>query len=126
MEVARFYPFTLVLGIPLSDAGIVSKIIGERTVITELAAYQDLAKVINKDILKHPRSIVITTYALCGFAHVASMAIFVGGISALVPDKTNVLARIGFKALIAATLACLMTACIAGTFYSNKSILVVQ
>jgi len=118
-----FYPFTLVIGIPPSDAGIMSKIIGERAIVTELVAYQDLAAVLEQDVLASPRSAVITTYALCGFAHVASMAIFVGGVSALAPGKAKVIAQVGFRALIAATLACLMTACIAGTFFTEGSIL---
>ena len=118
-----FYPFSLILGIPASDAGIISKIIGERVVVTELASYRDLAIVLGKDLLQHPRSGVIATYALCGFAHVASMAIFVGGISALTPDKTSTIARVAFRALLAATLACLLTACIAGTFFTKSSIL---
>jgi CNT family concentrative nucleoside transporter len=118
-----FYPFTLVIGIPPSDAGIVSKIIGERAVMTEIAAYQDLAEVLKQGLLTSPRSAVITTYALCGFAHVASMAIFVGGVSALAPDRTKDIAQVGFRALIAATLACLLTACIAGAFFMEGSIL---
>ena len=118
-----FYPFTLVIGIPVSDAGIISKIIGERAVMTEIAAYQDLARVLEQGVLTSPRSAVITTYALCGFAHVASMAIFVGGVSALAPSRTKDIAQVGFRALIAATLACLLTACIAGTFFMEGSIL---
>ncbi len=118
-----FYPLTLAIGIPPSDAGVISKIIGERAVVTELAAYQDLAGVLRQGVLTNPRSAVITTYALCGFAHVASMAIFVGGVSALAPERTKVIAQVGFRALIAATLACLMTACIAGTFFTEGSIL---
>ncbi len=118
-----FYPFTLLTGVPPSDAGVVAKIIGERVIVTELTAYQDLAIVLEKDLLHHPRSAVIATYALCGFAHVASMAIFIGGIAALIPDRTKVLSQIGFRALFAATLACLMTACIAGTFFMEESLL---
>ena len=118
-----FYPFTLILGIPPSDAGIISKIIGERIIVTEVTSYQHLAVVISKNLLRHPRSVVITTYALCGFAHVASMSIFIGGVAALVPGKTALLSQTGFRALLAATLACLLTACIAGTFFMNNSIL---
>jgi CNT family concentrative nucleoside transporter len=66
---------------------------------------------------------VITTYALTGFAHIASLAIFVGGISALVPDRMKDLSLLGFRALLAATLATLLTACIAGFFYTDTSIL---
>jgi CNT family concentrative nucleoside transporter len=118
-----FYPLTLLLGIPIDDATVVSQIIGERSVVTEVSAYQSLALAIDKGLIQNPRSIIITTYALCGFAHIASMAIFVGGIAALIPDKLNILTKIGFKALVAATLACLMTACIAGIFTTESSIL---
>ncbi len=118
-----FYPFTLIMGIPPVDAGIISKIIGERTILTEVVAYQDLAAALAKNLIQHPRSMVITTYALCGFAHAASMAIFVGGISALAPSRTRDIARVAFRALIAATLACFMTACVAGTFFTQNSIL---
>jgi len=118
-----FYPFTLVIGIPLSDAPELAKIIGERVVVTEVTAYQDLALIMEQGVLKHPRSAVICTYALCGFAHVASLAIFVGGISALVPNRTKDLAKLGPRALLAATLACLMTAAIAGAFYNQGSVL---
>jgi len=116
-----FYPFTLILGIPIQDAGIISKIIGERAILTEIASYNDLAQAIKNNLITHPRSIVIASYALCGFAHVASMAIFIGGTAALAPNKTSILAKIGFKALIAATLACLMTACVAGTFFTTDN-----
>jgi CNT family concentrative nucleoside transporter len=118
-----FYPFTLIIGIPLQDAVEISKIIGERTVVTEVTAYQDLAVILSKDILQHPRSAIICTYALCGFAHVASLAIFIGGISALTPERTRDLSALGPRALLAATLACLMTAAVAGTFYNQGSIL---
>lgn len=118
-----FYPFTLVLGIPPEDAGIISKIIGQRLIVTEVTSYQDLAVVMSKNLLQHPRSAVITTYALCGFAHIASMSIFIGGVAALAPGKTRMLSRTGFRALLAATLACLLTACIAGTFFMKGSIL---
>ena len=121
-----FYPLTLLLGVPLSDATVVSQIIGGRVVATEVVAYQDLAMSIENGLLQHPRSFVIATYALCGFAHVASMAIFVGGVAALVPEKRNILAQIGLRSLAAATLACLMTACVAGVFFTRSSILLAQ
>jgi CNT family concentrative nucleoside transporter len=118
-----FYPFTLVCGVPPSDAGIISRIIGERTIVTEVVAYRDLAGVMSEGLLQNPRSAVIAAYALCGFAHLASMAIFVGGISALVREKTGDIARVAVRALVAATLACLMTACVAGALVTEGSIL---
>ena len=118
-----FYPFTIVLGVPPSDAVLVAQIIGERAILTEIPAYQHLAVMIGENLLQHPRSAVIATYALCGFAHIASMAIFIGGIAALIPGKRTILAKVGLRALIAATLACLLTASVAGTFYIKGSLL---
>ncbi|MBA4373128.1 MAG: nucleoside transporter [Thermodesulfovibrio sp.] len=118
-----FYPLTLVIGVPPSDAYEVSRLIGERTVLTEVKAYQDLAVLMSKGMLKDPRSAVLAAYALCGFAHVASLAIFVGGTAALVPSRTKDISEIGLRALLAATLACLMTAAVAGTFFMQGSIL---
>jgi CNT family concentrative nucleoside transporter len=118
-----FYPFTLILGIPPADAGEISKIIGERTIVTEVVAYKDLGTALEENLLRHPRSAVIATYALCGFAHLTSMAIFVGGVCVLAPEKKGDIARVALRALLAATLACLLTACVAGTFFTKGSIL---
>jgi len=121
-----FYPFTLVLGIPPSDAFEVARIIGERTIVTEVVSYQHLSQLISEGTLLHPRSGIIASYALCGFAHIASLAIFVGGVGGLVPERLKDLSRLGFRALLAATLACLMTGAVAGAFFSQASILLGQ
>ncbi|MBF0508227.1 MAG: nucleoside transporter, partial [Deltaproteobacteria bacterium] len=118
-----FYPFCLIIGIPPEDAMTAAKLIGERLIVTEVAAYQDLAVLMKNHAFVHHRSIVVTTYALCGFAHVASMAIFVGGLAALAPKRRSELAALGPRALLSATLACLLTGAVAGTFYTSKSIL---
>ena len=118
-----FYPFTLIIGVPLADAFEISKLIGERSVLTETKSYIDLAALMRAGTLTDPRSAFLATYALCGFAHVASLAIFVGGTAALAPKRIKDLSAVGPRALLAATLACLMTAAIAGTFYSGGSIL---
>lgn len=107
----------------MEDAGLVSRIIGERIILTEVASYQDLARALAENSLVHGRSAVVTAYALCGFAHLASMAIFVGGVSALAPERTRDISAVGARALLASTFACLMTACVAGTFYTNAGIL---
>jgi len=117
------YPFALILGVPPADATLVAKLIGERVVATEIASYQHLAQMLEAGTFTHPRSAIIASYALCGFAHIASLAIFVGGIGALVPERLKDLSRLGFRALLAATLACLMTGAIAGTFVTTGSIL---
>ncbi|MBF0274692.1 MAG: nucleoside transporter [Nitrospinae bacterium] len=119
-----FYPLTLIIGVPLEDAFAISKIIGERLVATEVQSYIDLKLLIASGQELSPRSIVICTYALCGFAHFASLAIFVGGIVAIVPERTKDITALGLKALVAATFACLLTASIAGTFFNNASILI--
>lgn len=118
-----FYPFALLIGVPPHDAFEIAKLIGERAVLTEIKSYQDLAVLLSEGTLKSPRSAVLAAYALCGFAHVASLAIFVGGTAALVPERTKDLSSVGFRALIAATFACLMTAAVAGTFFTEGSIL---
>ncbi len=118
-----FYPLTLVIGVPVTDAAEISRLIGERTILTEVKAYQDLAAALAAGAIRSPRSAVIAAYALCGFAHVASLAIFVGGTAALVPGRTKDLSKVGPRALAAATLACLMTAAVAGTFYTGSSVL---
>ena len=118
-----FYPFTLVLGVPPSDAFSIAKVIGERTVATEVASFQHLSGLLAQGALQSPRSALIGSYAICGFAHVASLAIFVGGIGALAPSRYKDLSRLGFRALVAATLVGLMTAAVAGTFFTGSSIL---
>jgi CNT family concentrative nucleoside transporter len=121
-----FYPFTIIIGVPPADAFEISKVIGERTIVTETKSYMDLAVLMDGGVLENPRSAFLATYALCGFAHIASLAIFVGGIAALVPSRTADLSAVGPRALLAATLACLMTAAVAGTFFRGGSILLGQ
>ncbi len=118
-----FYPFTFVLGVPFEDVKLLAQIIGERVVLTEVVSYRDLAKALADGTIAHPRSAIVASYALCGFSHFASLAIFIGGLSALVPEKTKVLAQVGFRALIASTLACLITGCVAGVFLTDSALL---
>ena len=118
-----FYPLTLLIGIPIEDAYKISGVIGERLVVTEVVSYQSLSHLVNDGAIQNRRSVFVASYALCGFAHFASMAIFVGGISALAPDKKSEIAKLGIKSLFAATLTCLLTACVAGIFYNSKNIL---
>ncbi|MGQ9800331.1 MAG: NupC/NupG family nucleoside CNT transporter [Candidatus Saccharicenans sp.] len=118
-----FYPLTLVMGVNLQDAFLVARLLGERVVATELVSYQHLAEMLQSGAFHDPRSAIIASYALCGFAHVASLAIFVGEIGALAPGRLKDLSRLGFKALLAATLACLLTGAVAGVFYTGSSVL---
>lgn len=121
-----FYPFTLLIGVPPSDAAAVAKIIGERTVTTEVVSYTELARLIADGRLHDPRSAIIASYALCGFTHVASLAIFIGGTSALAPSRLRDLSLVGPRALAAAVLATLMTGAVAGAFYTGGSFFFVK
>lgn len=121
-----FYPLTFIIGVPLNDLVPAAKLIGERLILTEVTAFQDLAVQFSSSAPMSPKAAVMVTYALTGFAHVASMAIYVGGYVALAPTKTKEMTSLGLRALIGATLACLLTACFAGLFFGNNSILLGQ
>lgn len=113
-----FYPFTVAMGVPLEDAPQIARILGERIIMTEVKSYQDLSVLVKEGKIFYERSVFIATYALCGFAHIPSLAIFVGGTSSLVPERTRDIAMIGLWALLAANLACFMTGAVAGIFYT--------
>jgi len=113
-----YYPIVFMLGIPVKDIPSVAILLAERNIVTELVSYQHLNQLISSGILTDPRSIVITVYSLCGFAHIASLAIFVGGISAIAPSRAREIASLGFRSLFAAILACLMTGATAGFLFS--------
>ena len=106
-----FAPIAFVIGIPWNDCGMVGNLLGTRMVINELVAYGMLGA--QKAVLD-PRSFAIATFALCGFANFSSIGIQIGGISALAPNKRGELAKLGFRAMIAGTMANLMSASIVG------------
>ncbi len=114
-----FYPFTVAMGVPLDDAPQIARIIGERIIMTEVKSYQDLSALVQAGKILHQRSVFIATYALCGFAHIPSLAIFVGGTSGLVPERTKDIAVLGLWALLAANVACFITGAVAGIFYTG-------
>jgi CNT family concentrative nucleoside transporter len=118
-----FYPLTLLLGINPQDAPAIARLIGERVVVTEVTAYQDLAKMLAQGQIIDKRSAILATYALCGFAHIASLGIFIGGIASLAPTRAKDVAVVGFRALWAATLSLLMIASAAGVFLTQGSVL---
>ena len=92
----------------------VGQLLGEKTVINEFQAYITFGGMKASGMISEPKSILITTYALCGFANFASIGIQIGGISQLAPNQRNNLTTLGLKALLGGTIACLMVACIAG------------
>jgi CNT family concentrative nucleoside transporter len=106
-----FYPVAWLLGVPGKDCGAVGSLLGIRTVLNELVAYSNLGTM--KAALD-PRSFTIATFALCGFANFSSIGIQIGGIGALAPNKRDQLAKLGFRAMIAGTMANFMSAAIVG------------
>ena len=120
-----FYPFAFLLGVSTTDVPIAARLLGERVILTEVFSYNHLAQLISSGQITDPRTVVILSYALCGFAHVAAMAIFVGATAALAPSRRDDLASLGLRALLAATLATLMTGCIAGLFTGAEGVLLV-
>ncbi len=106
-------PFAWLMGIPWSEALTAGALLGEKIVLNEFVAYLHLAQV--KEALS-PRSAVIMSYALCGFANFTSIGILVGGIGGLVPERQHDLARLGLRALLGGTIAAMITAAVAGLF----------
>ncbi len=106
-----FAPVAWVLGVPWSDAGTIGDLLGTRMVLNEFVAYAELGKI--RQTLQ-PKSFLIAGYALCGFANFGSIGIQVGGISSLIPGRRHDLAKLGFRAMLAGTMANFMTASLAG------------
>ena len=106
-------PFAFLMGVPAHDCVAVGQILGERIVLNEFVGYLDLTTHANQLALD-PRSFTIATYALCGFANFSSIAIQVGGIGSLAPERRSEMAKIGFRAMIGGLLASYTTAAIAG------------
>lgn len=111
-----FRVFAWVVGVDWVDTLQVGSLLGQKTVINEFVAYLSLAEMKEAGTLS-PKSIVIATYALCGFSNFSSIAIQLGGISIIAPNQQGNLSRLGFLALAASSLACLMTATVAGILF---------
>ena len=107
-------PLAWLMGTPWKDALEVGTLIGEKTAINEFVAYLHLAEMLQGGSDLSARSVVIATYALCGFANFSSIAIQIGGIGGLAPERRSDLSRLGFRAMIGGTLASFMTACVVG------------
>ena len=106
-----FAPVAWVIGIPWHDCGTIGNLLGTRMVLNELVAFSMLGP---QKAALDPRSFTIATFALCGFANLSSIGIQIGGISALAPNRRGDLARLGLRAMLAGTMANLMSASIAG------------
>jgi CNT family concentrative nucleoside transporter len=106
-----FSVFAFAMGVPSQDVEVAGALMGKKMVVNEFVAYLDMVKL--KDTLD-PKTIAITSFALCGFANFSSVAIQIGGIGELAPSRRSDLAKLGFKALIAGTLASYLSATLAG------------
>ncbi|CAJ1068932.1 solute carrier family 28 member 3-like [Xyrichtys novacula] len=124
-----FMPLSFMMGVSWEDSFIVAELIGIKTFINEFVAYQRLSELIKKRKAGGPEYVhqvkqyisvhseTIATYALCGFSNFASLGMTVGAMSAMAPDRRADISSCGFRALIAGSVSCFMTACIAGVLY---------
>lgn len=108
-----FAPVAWLLGTPSQDIVLVGQLLGQKTVINEFVAYAEFGNLKAAGVQMDPKSLLIATYALCGFSNFASIGIQIGGISSLAPGQRKTLTEFGIKALIGGTVACFMTATIA-------------
>ena len=106
-------PLAWIIGVPWSDAVAVGSLIGQKVVLNEFIAYLNLASLIPQHVLGE-KAVVISTYALCGFANFSSIAIQIGGIGGIAPSRRSDLAKLGLRAVLGGSLATFMTATIAG------------
>ena len=106
-----FAPIMFLLNIPWEEARVAGGVFGEKVILNEFVAYVSLADL--RDSLSE-RTVVILTFALCGFANLSSIGILLGGLGVLIPDRVKDIAKMGIKAVFAASLANLMSAALAG------------
>ena len=112
-----FSPVAWLIGVSAHDMVYIGQLLGEKTILNVFVAYISLGEMKANNVIEDPKSLLIATYALCGFANFASIGIQIGGISQLAPNQRKNLTELGVKALIGGTIACLMCGCIAGALY---------
>jgi concentrative nucleoside transporter, CNT family len=105
------------IGVPWADALQFGSLLGTKIVLNEFVAYMNMSNLIAAGTLVNEKTILMTTYALCGFANFSSIAIQIGGIGPLAPERKSDIAKLGIKAVIGGTLATLTTATLAGVFF---------
>lgn len=111
-----FSPLAFVMGVPTGDLSAAGSLLGQKVMINEFVAYSDLSALSASGVLQE-KTILIMTYALCGFANISSVAIQIGGIGAMAANKKGTIAKLGFKALLGGALATCLTATIAGILF---------
>jgi CNT family concentrative nucleoside transporter len=108
-------PFAWLIGVPAKDCGFIGQVLGERVVLNEFMGYLTLADHVKSHPGElDPRSVTLASYALCGFANFSSVAIQIGGIGALAPERRSDLARLGLRAMVGGLLACYLTSTVVG------------
>ena len=113
-----FAPISWLLGVPSTDIFLVGQLLGQKTAINEFFAYAEMANYVK---ILEVKSTIIATYALCGFANFASIGIQIGGIGAIAPGQKTTISEFGIKALIGGTIACFLTAALAGMLVQTSS-----
>ena len=112
-----FSPFMWLIGVPAPDIDLLGRVLGEKIIMTEFIGYISLADLKAAGAFVSQKSIIMATYVLCGFANFASIGIQIGGIGSLAPGKRVLLSQLGMKALLAGTLASLLSASIVGMMF---------
>jgi CNT family concentrative nucleoside transporter len=111
-----FSPIIWLMGVPWADVTTVGQLLGQKLIMTEFIAYQNMAVMIQEGIFSSPRSIIMSVYILCGFANFASVGIQIGGIGGIAPTRKTLLSEFGMRALLGGTLAALVSATMVGMF----------
>lgn len=110
-----FYP-AVIMGVPIQDAASVGGLMGTKLAVNEFVAYSQMAPLIESGALQH-KSELIATFALCGFANFGSVAILIGGVGGMVPERKHDLAKVGMRAMVCGTLASYLSASIVGVMH---------
>ena len=113
-----FWPIAAVMGVQSSEVNTLSQLLGTKIAMTELMAYSDLGPMVKQHTIS-PRTAMIASFALCGFANIGSVAIQIGGLGAMAPERRGDLARLGLRAMFGGAIATCMTACVAGVLASE-------
>ena len=111
-----FSPVIWLIGVPAQDMGLVGRLLGEKLILTEFIGYQSLSEMLQASVFASPKSIIMATYVLCGFANFASIGIIIGGVGGMAPTKQAILGEYGFRALLGAALVALVSASMVGMF----------
>jgi CNT family concentrative nucleoside transporter len=105
-------PVVWLMGVPWQEAPAAGALMGTKTILNELLAYLDMSRLAHNTL--SPRSLLIMTYAMCGFANPGSLGIMIGGMGTMAPERRNEIVALGFRSIVAGTLATCMTGAVVG------------